>query len=159
DDLSIHFFGKGSDRCTAWPSCRVIDSTRRGRTGRLIGIDASGEQGLEPRVDARQAECPPKQRIEAKRGQVPFVKHDGMPKRDRLAVVRLVCNQIKNLARPRAVSAVPIEKRCSRRHYGHGRSILLRAEMAERTAARQTCSSAAMAVRKTEVARRTVEVL
>ena len=70
-------------------------------------IDPSRKKRFEPRVDARAAECSLHERIEAEAREVTLVEHDRMAQRDRLAVVRLVYEEIENLARSLAIAAVP----------------------------------------------------
>ena len=62
---------------------------------------------LEPLVDAGAAERLLHQRVETEGRQVPFVEHDRMPKRDRLAVVGIVREQIEEHPRSLAVAAIP----------------------------------------------------
>ena len=76
-------------------------------------IDAAGEQVLELLVDAGAAERLFHQRVEAERRQVPFVEHDRMPKRDRLAVVGIIREQIEEHPRSLAVAVIPGDERFS----------------------------------------------
>src|SRR5258708_1513524 len=69
---------------------------QRARTAIGIGrIDPAGEQSFQPLVDARSAEAFLDERVEAERRQVAVVEHNRMTERDRLAVVRLVGQQIE----------------------------------------------------------------
>ena len=66
----------------------------------IVRVDATREQPFEAGVDARLAECFLHERIEAERGKVAVVEHDGMAKRNRLTVVGVVRQQTEELARP-----------------------------------------------------------
>ncbi len=69
---------------------------QRARTAIGIGrIDPAREQPFQPLVDARSAEAFLDERVEAERRQVAVVEHNRMTERDRLAVVRLVGQQIE----------------------------------------------------------------
>src|SRR2546422_3402351 len=71
-------------------------------------IDAAREQHLELRVDAGRSQGGLHQRIEAERGHVAFVEHDGVPERDRVTVVgTLVDQEVEQGAGSLSIAAVP----------------------------------------------------
>jgi len=72
-------------------------------------IDAAGEECFEPLIDAGTAEPFLDERVETEPWPVTFVEHDGMAQRDRLAVVRILGEQIEQRARTRAILLVPLD--------------------------------------------------
>jgi hypothetical protein len=80
-------------------------------------IDPSREEGLEPRVDAREAEPLFYQRVEAEPRQVAFVKDDRVAQRDGAAVIRLLGEHVEQHPRARAIALVPRDE--SRAVKGH----------------------------------------
>ena len=60
-----------------------------------VGIDATGEQLLERRINAWAAERSLDQRVETERRKMAFVEHHRMPKRDGPLQVRIFCQQIE----------------------------------------------------------------
>src|SRR5262249_34499105 len=109
DDLSIGFV---RERLHLTP--RRPRRTHPGGTGgrALVRIDAARKERLEPSIEAGTSERLLDQRVEAERRQVPFVEHDRMAERDRLAVVRVLGQQIEERSGPRTVAAVPIRQLC-----------------------------------------------
>ena len=85
-------------------------------------IDAARKQLLEPRVDARAAERFFHQRVEAESREMALVEHDRMTQRDRLRVIRVVCEEVEQRARARAVPAVP----CKRRRWVESHPVIVR---------------------------------
>ena len=70
-------------------------------------VDAAREQRLQALVEWRLIQRAANQRVEAERRQVPFVKDQRMALGNRLAVVRLVCNEIEDGARTLPVLLIP----------------------------------------------------
>ena len=75
---------------------RPLRSARRRR--HVLGIDPSCEHALEAGIDARPAERPLDQGIEAERREMPFIEDDGMPQRNRLRVVGFRGEQVEQPA-------------------------------------------------------------
>ena len=107
NDEPVRLCGECPDDLARRP---LVLGARRVRSGRrrFRRIDASGKQALQAGVDARAAKGLLDQRVEAEAWQVAFVEHDGMAQRNRLAVVRLVCQHREQFVRPRAVPAVAV---------------------------------------------------
>ena len=107
-DLSVGVGRKRPDRRAGWP--QRLGARCWPLRGRFVRVDAAREKILEPRVDARTAQRLLDEGVEAEARQVPLVEHDRMAQRNRLAVVRLVREQVEQLARPCAAVSVPVER-------------------------------------------------
>jgi sulfur carrier protein len=105
DDAAVGFGGEGADLVARRPAFRLARSARPG----FSRIDAAGEEQLQIRIDARQAEPFLHERVEAEGRQMAFVEHDGMTQIDRPAVIRIVDQEIEQRARTGAIAAVPLQ--------------------------------------------------
>jgi len=111
NDLAIGFRRELLHRVARRP---LMTMTARGVV--LRGIDASCEQCLERRIDARTAERAFHERVEAEGGKMPFVEDDRMAQIDRARVVRLIRHEIEQRLSPGAVARVPFREACGVRH-------------------------------------------
>ena len=65
---------------------------------------------FERRVDARPAQPPLDQRVEAESREVALVEHEWMPQRNGPRVIRLVGHEIEQRLRSRAITRVPVDQ-------------------------------------------------
>ena len=77
----------------------------------IRGIDPTGEEPLERRVDARASEPFLDERVETERRQMAVVEHDRVAQRDRLAVVGRLIQKIEEAPGTVAVASVPRRER------------------------------------------------
>jgi hypothetical protein len=103
EHLAVGLRGELADHVAAGPSRHAVAILAL----RFVRVDAAREQLLEAGVDARAPESALHQRVEAERGQVPLVEHDGVPQRDRPLVVGLGRHQVENRPRALAVAGIP----------------------------------------------------
>ena len=104
DHQTIGFVREGVHDLTRRPTARP---SRPPRPTRFVRVDPAREKRFEPFVDASPAERFLDERVEAERRQVPFVEHDRMAQRDRLAVVRVLGDDVEERTRTGAVAAIP----------------------------------------------------
>src|SRR4029453_386974 len=101
DHPPVGLLRKLPDHVTTRPFESLLRVRRFGR------IDTSRKQGFEGRIDARTTHRFLHQRIEAERWEVSLVEDDRVPQCNRLAVVRLVYEQIEQGLRAVAVASIP----------------------------------------------------
>ena len=114
DHMTVGFLREREHGIPRWPSwagrARHVGQVARVRL-LLVRIDAAREHRFEVRVDAGAPEALLHHRVEAECRQVAFIEHERMPQRDRSAVIRLVCDEVEDRSRARAVAAIPVERR------------------------------------------------
>ena len=81
DHLTVGLGGKLPDHIAIGPA--IARAHRRPTSLRLVRIDASRKELLEPRVDARTTQPSLHQCVEAERRQMAFIEHDRVSERDR----------------------------------------------------------------------------
>jgi len=76
---------------------------------RFMRVDAAREQRLQPRIDARFAERPPDERVEAECRQMTFVEDEGMTERDGPRVVSGLVEEIEQRSRMCTIPEIPVD--------------------------------------------------
>src|SRR5437879_4457294 len=72
-------------------------------------VDAARKQRFQPLVDASATKCLFYQRVEAESRQMSFIKHYRMAQRDRLAVIGVLADHIKQHAGSPAIAPIPVK--------------------------------------------------
>ncbi len=94
EHTAVGLLDEGTNRFATRP---IVESIRR-RVAGLGRIDPSSEEPFESFVDTRLSERSLHERVEAKRRQVSVVEDDRMTKRDRLAEIHVVDQEIEQRA-------------------------------------------------------------